>query len=102
MEGNPRVVQGILSFLTGSPHGDTASSSSDSSVAQSLPINVQSLPVSSNDKKSSGQNLIEEVLCNLTESMVYLPSSSNIETNRKLWDNYAKCWKPEEKWYELT
>ena len=71
-----KCSQEILSFLTG-----------DNAVSKGHPI-----------VKEKPRGLIEDVLSTLTESMVYLPSSNNTDTNRKLWNNYAKNWNIEEPW----
>lgn len=99
---NSHYVQEILSFLTGP--SATAASTNTSNATFATPYTSsasESVVHERNEganKKGKSQVLIEEVLTNLTEAMVYLPSSSNMDTNRKLWDNYAKHWNPDEQW----
>ena len=103
---NPRYVQEIMSFLTGpvtegelTTHKQKKFAASSSSAFSTMPSNpTTDLDASSTENKVTGQSLIEEVLSSMTEAMVYLPSSSNMDTNRKLWDNYAKNWNHDEEW----
>ncbi len=43
--------------------------------------------------------LIQQILSQLNDAVVYNDGNSNVETNRKLWDNYAKAWNPSQPWY---
>eukprot|EP00743_Colponemidia_sp_Colp-15_P009231 GILK01010079.1.p1 GENE.GILK01010079.1~~GILK01010079.1.p1 ORF type:complete len:284 (-),score=41.78 GILK01010079.1:85-936(-) len=51
-------------------------------------------------QKESGRgdtDIVKQVVRSLSSALVY-PDAGNIETNRKLWDNYAKNWSPQTPW----
>ena len=48
--------------------------------------------------KASVTPTVQMLLSKLQETVVYVPGSGNVETNRKLWDRYAKEWSPQTEW----
>lgn len=52
-----------------------------------------------NGRMREGKEMVLKVVQSLGSALVY-PDSDNIDTNRKLWDCYAREWGPDEKWVQ--
>lgn len=45
------------------------------------------------EKSRQGNEMVANLVKSLGSALVY-PDAGNLETNRKLWDNYAAEWEP--------
>lgn len=49
------------------------------------------------EKSKQGNEMVANLVQSLGSALVY-PDAGNLETNRKLWDNYAAEWEPSARW----